>query len=53
MPKPKPKLLTDISIKNLKPQPKPYEISDGGARGLRVNVFPSGRCSFIVRYRNA
>jgi integrase len=45
--------LTDITIANLKPRPVRYEVSDPGARGLRVVVQPSGRRSFAVRYRNA
>jgi integrase len=47
------KALTDIAIRNLKPRAVRYEVPDGGARGLRVTVFPSGRRSFSVRYRNA
>jgi integrase len=47
------KPLTDITIENLKPNAKPYEKPDPGARGLRVAVHPTGRKSFIVRYRNA
>jgi hypothetical protein len=47
----KPKRLTDITIKNLKPKDKPYEVSDPGARGLRVVVWPEGKKPFIVRYR--
>jgi integrase len=45
--------LTPIAIENLKPGSKRYEVPDGGARGLRVVVQPSGRKSFAVRYRNA
>jgi integrase len=47
------KILTDVAIRNLKPESKPYELPDGAARGLRVAVYPTGRKSFIVRYRNA
>jgi integrase len=43
--------LTDVSVRNLKPKAKPYEIPDARARGLRVVVFPSGARSWIVRYR--
>jgi integrase len=46
------KILTDIAIRNLQPQAKPFEVSDTHARGLRVCVFPTGHKSFIVRYRN-
>src|SRR6516165_9702595 len=45
--------LTDITITNLRPRAAPYEVPDPGARGLRVVVYPTGRRSFIVRYRNA
>jgi hypothetical protein len=45
--------LTDITIANLKSRAVPYEVPDPGARGLRVVVYPTGRKSFIVRYRNA
>jgi integrase len=43
--------LTDIAIQKLRPGPKSYEVPDPGARGLRVAVYPTGRKSFIVRYR--
>ena len=45
--------LTDITIANLRPRAASYEVPDPGARGLRVVVNPTGRKSFIVRYRNA
>jgi integrase len=47
------KAFTPIGIDNLKPRSKPYETPDPGARGLRVVVYPTGRKSFIVRFRNA
>jgi integrase len=47
------KTLTAASVANLKPQTKRYETPDGGQRGLLVVVFPSGKKSFIVRYRFA
>ena len=47
------KPLTDITVQNLKPRTVQYEKPDPGARGLRVVVHPTGRKSFIVRYRNA
>jgi len=47
------KPLTDIAIQNLKPGAVQYEKPDPGARGLRIVTYPSGRKSFIVRYRNA
>ena len=46
-----PSRLTDIAIRNLKPKAIRYEIPDPGARGLYVVVFPSGKKSFVVRYR--
>jgi integrase len=45
--------LTDIAIQNLKSRAVQYEVPDPGARGLRIAVHPTGRKSFIVRYRNA
>jgi integrase len=45
------KALTPIAIKNLRPRADRYEVPDGGCRGLRVRVFPSGHKSFIARYR--
>jgi integrase len=46
------KALTPITIENLKPRSKPYEMPDPGARGLRLAIYPTGRKSFIVRFRN-
>ena len=43
--------LTDLSIRNLKPKAARYELPDPGARGLYVQVFPSGKTSYAVRYR--
>src|SRR5262249_61269850 len=49
------KPLTAVTIANLRPKPKDspkrYEVSDGGCQGLRVVVFPSGKRSFITRFR--
>src|SRR5262245_36838927 len=45
------KLLTAIAIDKLKPRASRYEVPDGGQRGLLVVVFPSGKKSFVVRYR--
>jgi integrase len=44
--------LTDFQVKNAKPKPFGYEISDGGQRGLRLAVQPSGAKSWVVRYRH-
>ena len=46
------KTLTDFAVTHAKPKPTPYEVSDGGQRGLRLVVHPSGQKSWIVRYRN-
>src|SRR5215813_7659538 len=45
------KYLTAIAIIKLKPRPTRYEVPDGAQRGLLAVVFPSGKKSFIVRYR--
>jgi hypothetical protein len=45
------KILTAIAIEKLGPKASRYEVPDGGQRGLLVAVFPSGKKSFIVRYR--
>jgi integrase len=47
------KVLTDISIRNMKPADVRQEIPDPGARGLYVVIQPSGLKSFAVRYRYA
>jgi integrase len=46
------KVLTDFAVTNAKPKSAGYEISDGGQRGLRLAVHPSGLKSWIVRYRH-
>ena len=43
--------LTAIRVEKLKAKPGRYEVPDGAQRGLYVVVFPSGKKSFIVRYR--
>jgi integrase len=48
---PRGKPLTAITVEKLKPRTDRYEVGDPGARGLRVVVQPSGRKSFILRYR--
>ena len=47
------KVLTDISIRNMKPAKARREVPDPGARGLYVVIQPSGLKSFAVRYRYA
>jgi integrase len=47
------KVLTDISIRNMKPTKARQEVPDPGARGLYVVIQPSGLKSFAVRYRYA
>jgi hypothetical protein len=41
--------LTDAQIKALKPKASRYLISDG--RGLSLDVLPSGKMSWLYRYR--
>jgi len=43
--------LTALKVERLKPRAARYEIADPGQRGLLAVVFPSGKKSFIVRYR--
>ena len=41
--------LTDAQIKSLKPKAVRYLVTDG--RGLAIEVLPSGRLSWLYRYR--
>ena len=43
--------LTVIAIDALKPDVKPVEVSDGRIGGLRIVIHPSGRKTWILRYR--
>jgi integrase len=43
--------LTDVQIKNAKPQPKAYKLADGG--GLYLEVLPAGGKSWRMKYRFA
>jgi hypothetical protein len=43
--------LTDLAIKNLKPEPKRREIPDPGCAGLYLIIQPSGHKSFAARFR--
>jgi Arm DNA-binding domain len=43
--------LTAISVKNAKPRAQRYAIPDSDCRWLYLNVHPSGRKSWSVRYR--
>jgi integrase len=45
------KPLTDISIRNLKPEAMPREVAVGGAHGLYLWIGTKGVKSFIMRYR--
>jgi integrase len=50
------KVLTPITIQNAKPKHRQgraviTEISDGGCRGLRLVLHPTGHRSWIIRYR--
>ena len=42
--------LTDAKLRNLKPKERPYEVSDGGRPGLKVEVQPSGAKIWRFRY---
>jgi integrase len=44
--------LTEFAVNAARSKAKGYEISDGGQRGLRLAVHPSGVKSWIVRYRH-
>jgi integrase len=46
------RVLTDFAVTKAKPKPEGYEISDGGQRGLRLAIQPTGVKSWIVRYRH-
>jgi integrase len=46
------RVLTDFAVQKAKAKAGGYEISDGGQRGLRLAVRPSGAKSWIVRYRH-
>jgi integrase len=46
------KVLTDFAVQKAKPRPQGYEISDGGQRGLRLAVQPTGAKSWVVRFRH-
>jgi integrase len=46
------KPLTDFQVQNAKPKSEPYEIADGGQRGLKLAVQPSGSKSWVVRYHH-
>jgi integrase len=43
--------LTTIAIENARPREQRYSIPDSGCRGLYLNVYPTGRKSWSVRYR--
>jgi integrase len=47
------KVLTPLAIEKLKPKAVRFEVPDAGQRNLLICVFPSGRKSFICRYRFA
>jgi integrase len=44
--------LTDFQVQRARPKSIGYEISDGGQRGLRLAVQPTGRKTWIVRFRH-
>ena len=43
-------MLSDLKVKNLKPQEKRYSIADG--EGLIISVFPSGKKKWVLSYRS-
>jgi integrase len=43
--------LTPISIENFRPRAQRYAVPDSGCRGLYLNVYPTDRRSWSVRYR--
>ena len=45
--------LSAISIENMRPRAQRYAVPDSGCRGLYLNVYPTGRKSWSVRYRFA
>ena len=45
--------LTDAALRKIKPQNQTFELSDKGAPGLRLRVYPNGRKTFRWTYRNA
>lgn len=44
--------LTDLAVKNAKPQAARYELPDGSVPGLVLVVQPSGKKSWAIRYRS-
>jgi integrase len=43
--------LTALSVANVRPRAQRYAVPDGGCRGLYLNIYPTGRKSWSVRYR--
>lgn len=43
-------MLTDLAIKQTKPKPQRFEVTDNTRPGFRLAVFPSGARSFVYRY---
>ena len=46
-----PMKFTETALKKLKPKAIRYEVAEANGRGFRLRVYPSGRKSFIARYR--
>lgn len=42
---------TETALKKLKPEANRYEVAEANGRGFRLRVYPSGRKTFIARYR--
>ena len=46
-----PMKFTETALKKLKPKDARYEVAEANGRGFRLRVYPSGRKTFIARYR--
>jgi hypothetical protein len=45
--------LTATTIKDLKPEPRPYEVRDTEIKGFLLRISPAGRMTYYLDYRNA
>ena len=44
--------LTAMAIKNLKPRPTAYYVTDGRVKNLQIRIAPDGSRSWSIRYRD-